>query len=152
MADAAPTPWSFRAARWALLVMALAAVAWIALVPPGVATTPPCPFHAMTGLRCPGCGTLRALHALAQSDVAGAFSLNAMTTLGLPLLALSLLFWRRLSTAVAARPKAMQVAMIAFFVGTLLVWGWRIVVDVTIGHPCDTACPNALATDPGRGV
>lgn len=152
MADTAPPPRSYRAARWVVLLLALAAVAWIALVPPGATTTPPCPFHAMTGLRCPGCGTLRALHAMAQGDVAGAFSLNAMTTLGLPLLAISLLFWRRLSGAVAARPKAVQVAMITFFVVTLLVWGWRIVVDVTIGHPCDAACPNALASDPGHGV
>ncbi|MEJ2068687.1 MAG: DUF2752 domain-containing protein, partial [Deltaproteobacteria bacterium] len=25
---------------------------------------PPCPFHLITGLYCPGCGSLRALHAL----------------------------------------------------------------------------------------
>jgi hypothetical protein len=39
---------------------------------------PPCVFHALTGLQCPGCGTTRALHHLLHGDVAGAFRLNAM--------------------------------------------------------------------------
>jgi hypothetical protein len=39
---------------------------------------PPCLFHALTGLQCPGCGTTRALHHLLHGDLAGAFRLNAM--------------------------------------------------------------------------
>ena len=39
---------------------------------------PPCLFHSLTGLQCPGCGTTRALHHLLHGDVAGAFRLNAM--------------------------------------------------------------------------
>ena len=41
-------------------------------------------FFALTGLYCPGCGSTRCLHALAQLDVAGAMAMN-------PLLVLSLL-------------------------------------------------------------
>lgn len=37
---------------------------------------PPCPFHRLTGLNCPGCGTTRMLEALLSGDVAEAFSLN----------------------------------------------------------------------------
>ena len=36
----------------------------------------PCPFHAITGLWCPGCGMTRALHHLLHGDVAGAVSSN----------------------------------------------------------------------------
>ena len=36
----------------------------------------PCPFHALTGLWCPGCGMTRALHHLLHADVAGALSAN----------------------------------------------------------------------------
>ena len=36
----------------------------------------PCPFHALTGLWCPGCGMTRALHQLLRGDVAGALSAN----------------------------------------------------------------------------
>jgi len=38
-----------------------------------------CPFLAVTGLYCPGCGTLRAVRALTRGDVIAAASLNVMT-------------------------------------------------------------------------
>jgi hypothetical protein len=46
---------------------------------------PRCPFLAATGLLCPGCGTLRALHALAGGHVAEALRLNPLAVLSLPL-------------------------------------------------------------------
>lgn len=52
---------------------------------------PPCPVHAMSGLFCPGCGSTRALHALAHFDPAIAWQMNALLVLALPLLALTLL-------------------------------------------------------------
>jgi hypothetical protein len=45
---------------------------------------PPCPFHALTGLHCPGCGTLRALHELLHGHPVTAFGLNPLTVLCLP--------------------------------------------------------------------
>ena len=47
---------------------------------------PVCPFLSLTGLFCPGCGTLRALHALTRGDVVTGFDRNPMTMLTLPLL------------------------------------------------------------------
>ena len=47
---------------------------------------PPCPFHALTGLHCPGCGALRAMHALAHGRPIEALGLNALSTLVAPLL------------------------------------------------------------------
>jgi len=52
---------------------------------------PPCPFRALTGWQCPGCGTTRAVHALLHGDVGRALELNPLTTLGLPLLAVGAL-------------------------------------------------------------
>ena len=49
---------------------------------------PPCPFHAMTGLFCPGCGATRALHALLHFDLPQALAMNPLLVLCLPLLAL----------------------------------------------------------------
>jgi hypothetical protein len=40
---------------------------------------PPCPVHWGTGLHCPGCGSLRAIHTLMHGDVASATSYNVMT-------------------------------------------------------------------------
>ena len=36
----------------------------------------PCPFHAITGLQCPGCGVTRMCLALLRLDVSGAWSAN----------------------------------------------------------------------------
>ena len=45
---------------------------------------PPCPFRALTGYLCPGCGTLRALHQLLNGHLVAAFRLNPLTMLLLP--------------------------------------------------------------------
>ena len=63
---------------------------------------PPCLFHAATGLHCPGCGTLRAFHALLHGNVAAALGHNVMTILSLPFLAYAFLSWGRV--AVGRRP------------------------------------------------
>lgn len=39
-----------------------------------------CPFHALTGLLCPGCGSLRAMHDLLNLRVADAFAHNALSS------------------------------------------------------------------------
>jgi hypothetical protein len=39
-----------------------------------------CPFHSVTGLLCPGCGSLRSLHDLMNLRVGEAFRHNAFST------------------------------------------------------------------------
>lgn len=39
-----------------------------------------CPFHAVTGLLCPGCGSLRALHDLLNMRISAAFRHNALSS------------------------------------------------------------------------
>lgn len=46
---------------------------------------PPCIFHAVTGLYCPGCGSTRALHQLLHGNVVGALRFNPLIILALPL-------------------------------------------------------------------
>jgi hypothetical protein len=43
---------------------------------------PSCPFRAVTGLLCPFCGSLRALHALLHGAPQLAFALNPLVTVG----------------------------------------------------------------------
>jgi len=45
---------------------------------------PRCLFHEVTGLLCPGCGSLRAVHQLLHGHVAAAFRLNALLMLAIP--------------------------------------------------------------------
>ena len=48
---------------------------------------PPCLFTAIFGVRCPGCGSLRALHALAHGDLTAALGFNAPLVIALPVVA-----------------------------------------------------------------
>jgi len=48
---------------------------------------PRCIFHQTTGLLCPGCGSLRALHQLLHGQVLAAVHFNALLVLGTPLAA-----------------------------------------------------------------
>ncbi len=50
---------------------------------------PPCPFHLLSGLYCPGCGSLRACHQLLHGNLRGAFGLNPLLVLTLPFIAYS---------------------------------------------------------------
>jgi hypothetical protein len=46
---------------------------------------PVCSFHRLTGLDCPGCGSLRAVHQLLHGHIREALQLNAFLVLSLPL-------------------------------------------------------------------
>lgn len=47
---------------------------------------PKCPFLMLTGLKCPGCGTQRALHQLLNLNLGQAFRYNALMVMSIPLL------------------------------------------------------------------
>ena len=83
---------SVRPGRTALAFAALAAGAgagWAVLSrfdPRTAGFFPPCVFHRLTGLHCPGCGATRAMHALVHGDVPGALHDNMMLVLMLPVI------------------------------------------------------------------
>ncbi|MFA7389444.1 MAG: DUF2752 domain-containing protein [Proteiniphilum sp.] len=52
---------------------------------------PICPFRAVTGLECPGCGSQRAIHSLLHLHPGDALAYNALMVLALPYILLG--FW-----------------------------------------------------------
>ncbi|ACZ85893.1 DUF2752 domain-containing protein [Streptosporangium roseum] len=65
-----------------------AAVAYVGVVDPNEpGHYPTCPFLMLTGLYCPGCGGLRAVHALAHGDPVTALGLNLLVVVMVPVLA-----------------------------------------------------------------
>jgi hypothetical protein len=84
----APGRWPTRVTRPALVAAsAVIAVAWVGSVDPNEpGHYPTCPFLAVTGWFCPGCGSLRALHALAHGDLRAALARNPLMVLTVPAL------------------------------------------------------------------
>jgi len=68
------------------VVLALSGLVLFWFDPSRHAFYPQCLFHRSTGLLCPGCGSLRALHQLLHGHLATAFHSNALLVLSLPLL------------------------------------------------------------------
>lgn len=70
-----------------------AGVAYLAAVDPNTpGHYPPCPLYFLTGLYCPGCGTLRAVHDLANADLSGALGMNPLFVICVPFV---LFLWGR---------------------------------------------------------
>lgn len=105
-----------------VLAAAAAAFAVVALVDPNQpGHYPTCPFLALTGHFCPGCGSLRAMHALTNGDLAGAVGLNVLAVASLPVLAVIWLRWvRRGWTGTSRGHPAPAVLIWALAVGALL--------------------------------
>jgi hypothetical protein len=80
----------------ALTLVVAPALAVLATVDPNEpGHYPTCPFKWATGLDCPGCGSLRALHSLTHGDVRGALDHNVLLVAVLPLLAAAAFRWVR---------------------------------------------------------
>ncbi|MEV4171459.1 MULTISPECIES: DUF2752 domain-containing protein [unclassified Nonomuraea] len=84
---------------------------------------PTCPFLWLTGLYCPGCGTLRTIHALAHLDPVAALGLNPLAVATVPFL----LFWwgRWVVRAWQGRPRRTTLAHPAWlwaFIGVVMVY------------------------------
>jgi len=92
--------------RWTVAAATVAGAAAVAalffLDPAHGGIYPPCPFRALTGYLCPGCGTLRGLHQLLHGHFAAAFRLNPLSMSTLPFVGYATA--RSLLEAVTGRP------------------------------------------------
>ena len=94
------------AAPLAVLAGGVAAVVAVAAIDPEEpGHYPTCPFLSMTGWWCPGCGSLRAVHALAHGDLGTAIDRNVLTVLAVPALVLAWVAWLRRTVTGRPRPR-----------------------------------------------
>lgn len=94
---------------------------------------PTCPFLALTGYYCPGCGALRAMASLTDADVPAAFGFNPLAVLAV--VGLLVVFarwtvrqWRGEPKRTLTRPwvtSAMALAILVFWVARNVPgWSW----------------------------
>ena len=76
---------------WAVLLVLVGSGLLMAIDPASTNIFPPCPFRALTGCYCPGCGTLRGIHQLFRGDLLAALKLNPLMVLSLPFLGYSMI-------------------------------------------------------------
>jgi len=89
---------------------------------------PKCPFYSLTSLKCPGCGSQRAIHALLNGDIAGAFSYNALLLVSIPLIAL---YW--IADLIKKRHPALDNALnhpVTIIILGVLVLAWFIARNI----------------------
>ena len=53
---------------------------------------PKCPFRTLTGLKCPGCGSQRAVHSLLNFDIFNAITENVILVLSIPYILTGIVF------------------------------------------------------------
>jgi hypothetical protein len=105
----------------ALLAATAAALMLFFCDPARVPIYPQCLFHQVTGLDCPGCGSLRALHALLHGNMAAALRFNAFLVLSLPLFAgLAVVFLRRKKTG---SPFQIRPAWLWLYLAAFVIFG-----------------------------
>jgi hypothetical protein len=85
-ATPAPVAAADRLGRGLVLLGAVGTCTLLYAVDPAAEDSPYplCPFRALTGIPCPGCGTLRATNRLLHGDVGAAFGYNALLILMVP--------------------------------------------------------------------
>lgn len=69
------------------VVFVTVAVVYFVFDPSSTRLFPKCAFLSLTGFKCPGCGSQRAIHALLHADVIGAIRYNALLVITLPFIA-----------------------------------------------------------------
>ena len=97
----------------------LAALVFVRLFNPvGSGFYPLCPFHTLTGLHCPGCGSTRGLHQLLQGNLMAALAMNPLMIAMLPFLAYAFLSY----TLVGIRGRGLPKVFVHPTLIKLLFW------------------------------
>jgi hypothetical protein len=117
-----------------VLVAAVAVIGFVSTIDPNEAGHyPTCPFLALTGFQCPGCGTLRMIHALSHGHLGTAVYLNPLSFVLLPILCAGWVRWtvalaggrRPVPRLVDQRPIWILLTMvIIFWIGRNLTPAW----------------------------
>lgn len=109
--------------RWFIILtpVAVASLVLLYFFPPDKCRFwPPCVFHKLLGLYCPGCGNTRALAALLHGDIAGSLAKNILLIPGL--ITLAVLWYKPNAALNRYFSRTILIVVIVFFVARNLPW------------------------------
>ncbi|MGH3666387.1 MAG: DUF2752 domain-containing protein [Egibacteraceae bacterium] len=87
---------------------------------------PTCPFLAVTGRWCPGCGSLRAVRTLLGGDIVTAAGLNVLLLVALPYVIYSWLAWALPTVGVRRLPVLRVPAAVIWAVFAVIAAFWML--------------------------
>ncbi|MDR1852100.1 MAG: DUF2752 domain-containing protein [Propionibacteriaceae bacterium] len=103
--------------------LGLGGLIWIATVDPNEpGHYPTCPSLWLAGIYCPGCGSLRGIHALTHLDFAALVGMNPALLLALPYLGWAWVFWLLRSVGLAQRKRLAPAWVLWTLFGALLAY------------------------------
>jgi hypothetical protein len=126
----------------ALTTAAVGAILLWAFDPASAGVFPPCPLRYLTGLYCPGCGSLRAMHQLLHGNVKAAWAMNPLMLILLPFLSYGLAsealsLWR----GAGLPQKFLPATWIWTLCGVIVLFG--IMRNLPV-HPFDLLAPGGM--------
>lgn len=83
---------------------------------------PKCPFLVLTGLKCPGCGSQRAIHSMLHLDFAAAFKYNALLVAMLPIIVIYIYSEVRRKKDPERYAKLNKVTYMLIIFATFILW------------------------------
>lgn len=107
----------------AVLLTTVSAIAYVGAVDPNESGHyPTCPWLYLTGVYCPGCGTLRMFHAIAHGEFAEAFGRNPLAFVMFPVLGYVWAAWTFRRARRRPRARVPHPALIWLFLAVLIVF------------------------------
>jgi hypothetical protein len=120
---------SLRGPAQTLMVLAVGVGADLAL-DPTQRHVPLCPLHAMTGLNCPFCGSLRAVYSLAHGQLVAAMHDNLLLVVAIPFLAV---FWLYSISATARGRRTPRIPRAVIVGAVILAISFTVVRNLPVG-------------------
>jgi hypothetical protein len=127
----------------ALFLLGGAAIVLLRIFDPATSGVfPPCPVRYLTGLYCPGCGSLRAMHALLHGELRRAWAMNPLMIIMLPFVTYGLVSAALLELRGKSLPQVMLSAkwIRAFCVAVIL---YAVARNLPL-YPFDLLAPGAM--------
>ena len=105
-----------------LAVLLLFGFLYYALDPSTSGAFPKCGFLSLTGYKCAGCGSQRAVHALLHGDVVGAFKYNALLLIAIPWITFCLFLEMRRTRYPRLYARLNPELLMLLFLGLVIMW------------------------------